>query len=382
MNTDRLKVLVNIYLERKDDLLSSKEDVRRKWDAVAVCAENWNTAAEDFGAMFAKSMAAASPVLDERDSHPIEGIQALCDAGKTEEVRSAFEDLISADGGDLIARQQRIFRFVKTVNGLLEETAPDRWDYRQRIRTAIRYLFVIRPADNYTFHASEAAAFQGYCDVEEEIGYDRSLNLTNYYHMCDDAADYIGTRKDLLDEVEKAIAAKNAEDGTHFDPDVLDPNHHILVCDLISAAYRLDFYTDKQATRKSKISSVQQKKIERTKQRAELLDKREEVVDQLDAMKVIEKKAQVPDISGKTVTHSVFGEGTVDSQDGRYFMVTFTDGTKKKFALPGAIVGGYLTFDGSQEYVDALNQMETAAENSRNVSKELNSIDVQLQMLE
>jgi hypothetical protein len=45
-------------------------------------------------------------------------------------------------------------------------------------------------------------------------------------------------------------------------------------------------------------------------------------------------------------------------------------------------VGGYLTFDGSQEYVDALNQMETAAENSRNVSKELNSIDVQLQMLE
>ena len=154
------------------------------------------------------------------------------------------------------------------------------------------------------------------------------------------------------------------------------------MCDLISAAYRLDFYTDKQATRKSKISSVQQKKIERTKQRAELLDKREEVVDQLDAMKVIEKKAQVPDISGKTVTHSVFGEGTVDSQDGRYFMVTFTDGTKKKFALPGAIVGGYLTFDGSQEYVDALNQMETAAENSRNVSKELNSIDVQLQMLE
>jgi hypothetical protein len=150
----------------------------------------------------------------------------------------------------------------------------------------------------------------------------------------------------------------------------------------MGAAYRLDFYSDKLATRKSKISSVQQKKIERTKQRAELLDRREEIVDRLDALRVTEKKAQVPDITGKTVVHQVFGDGSVDSQDGRYFMVTFTDGTKKKFALPGAIVNGYLSFDGSKDYVDALQQLETAAQNSRSVGKELDSIDVQLQMLE
>ena len=377
MNTDRLKVLVNIYLERKEDLLSSEEDVRKKWEAVAVCAANWNVNAPDFGDMFAKAMAAASPVLDEHEAHPIEGIRALCGAGKTEEVRSAFQDLISPDGGDLVARQQRLTRFVKTVNELLEETAPDRWDYRQRIRTAIRYLFVIRPADNYSFHASEAAAFQGYCDVEEEIGYDRTLNLPNYYHMCDDVADYLDTRKDLLTYVSSLLPEMSSQS-----PDVLDPNHHLLVCDLMGAAYRLDFYSDKLATRKSKISSVQQKKIERTKQRAELLDRREEIVDRLDALKVTEKKAQVPDITGKTVVHQVFGEGSVDSQDGRYFMVTFTDGTKKKFALPGAIVNGYLSFDGSKDYVDALQQLETAAQNSRSVGKELDSIDVQLQMLE
>lgn len=378
MNTDRLKVLVNIYLERKDELMSGEEDIRRKWDAVRVCAENWDADAEDFADMFQKSMAKAGSVLDEHKAHPVEGIVWLCQNGKQEEVRNAFEDLVSPDGGDLNARQQRIFRFVTDINDLLEEAVPDRWDYRQRIRTAIRYLFLIQPADNYTFHAAEAAAFQGYCDVEEEIGYDRQLNLTNYYHMCDDAAEYIATRDDLISEVNSVLAG----DGTDLNAETVDPDHHILVCDLISAAYRLDFYSDKLANRKSKISAMQQRKIERNKQRAALLDKREEVVDQLDALHVAERKSVIPDISGKTVTHAVFGSGTVDAQNGKYFTVTFEDGTKKKFALPGAIVNGYLTFDGSQECIDALKHMDTAVENSHAINRELTSIDVQLQMLE
>ena len=51
--------------------------------------------------------------------------------GVAEAVRDAFRDLFQADNSDYAARQKRIENFVTEINGMLQETAPDKWKYHQ-----------------------------------------------------------------------------------------------------------------------------------------------------------------------------------------------------------------------------------------------------------
>ena len=90
MNSDRVKVLINIYKEKYQDLTQGRIDVRDKWVAVYTCLKNWDIMAEDFGAMFEASMQDAEFLLDHGEVRPTDGIVMLCRGGRTEEVREAF----------------------------------------------------------------------------------------------------------------------------------------------------------------------------------------------------------------------------------------------------------------------------------------------------
>lgn len=379
MNNDRVKVLVNIYLDKYDEMKESGHLFDR-WIAVSTVQKNWDLQAEDFGEMFRAAMADAGSILDSETAKPLEGIQYLCDNGHAEDVRKAFSDLLDGDGGDISQRQQDVLTFVQTINDMLYKEVPLEWNLRQKIRSGIRYLGIIAPGDNYIFKASFAAAFAGYCEVDEEIGYDKTLKLANYYEMMNDVTAYIGTREDLLAKVNEGLAQEGAQIGDS-DLDSVDARHHILAYDLVSKAYRYDFYSEKSANRKSKISTVAQRRIERFRNRAELLDEREKTVDQYDKISAMEAAAKIPDANGREVVHRAYGKGKITEQDGKYLTVEFESGAKKKFALPGAIVKGYLDL-GSNDLLDACNAMEEVIETRKKVEDELTSIDVKLSMLE
>lgn len=379
MNTDRLKTLVNTYIGKYPELTAGDRDVRHKWEAVANCVRTWDLDAVDFGNMFAQATEDASSMIEDGAVNPREGILYLCNHGRSSQVRDAFSDLLVREGSEISERQAKAQRFVTTINQLLTDEAPEEWQYRQKMRTAIRYLALIHPEDNYFFRASEATAFAGYTEVDDEIGYDRSFSLQNYYRMCDDTAAYIDTRQDLLKTVNKGLQQKAKQTG---DSDLvgIDPQHHILVYDLISSAYQRDFYSEKAANRKSKISAVAQRKLGRTRQRAHLLDVRETVVDELDQVKSDQAAEKIPSLVDSRASHQAYGEGTVTEQNGKYLTVTFQDSTKK-FALPGAVVNGYLTFD-SDKIMQTCKDMEKSQTKRREVENKLNSVDVQLSMLE
>ena len=379
MNSDRVKVLANIYMERYNDIISKENDSRDKWAAVSSCAKKWNVDAEDFAGMVGNALKKASYLIDEEQIQPMQGILYLCKKGRTQEVRQEFSRLLARDGGDIADRQSKVGSFVKAINAMLADEAPDKWQYRQKIRTAIRYLAIIRPEENYFFNAAQSAEFAGYIEADEEIGYDKFLKLQNYYRMCDDVAAYLQERTDLLDVVNRGLAEKGKKIG---DPDIadIDPQLHILVYDLIDVSYRFQFYDEKAANRKSKISTVAQRKIDRTKKSAELLTQRESCVDRLDTVIAEQDKTKVPSLKGRRVEHQAFGSGKITDQEGKYLTVEFRDVTKK-FALPGAVVKGFLKFDDSK-YTDIFRTMEEIQARRRQYEDELTSIDVQLKLLE
>ncbi len=378
MNNDRIKVLATLYMNRYHELIEKKNDVRDKWAAVGACIRKWNPGAEDFGSMFRDAMSKADFLLNHGEVNQTGGICALCEHGRTEEVREAFLDLLEKDGGEINARQGRVRDFTNKINVMLEEEFPDKWEMRQRIRTVIKYLGLIRPEENYMLRASAAAAFAGYVDFDDEIGYDKTLKLANYYRMCDDTAEYLQTRSDLLDMVGRSMKEKGQEAAEAFD---FDTKLHILTYDLIDSAYRFDFYSAPVANRKSKISTVAQRKIDRMKSAAQLIDERENIVDRFDQVATVEKMARIPEMQGQKVHHVSYGDGTVSEQDGRYLMVLFPIGMKK-FALPGAVVKGYLTTGGNEkELMTKCSLMDEVQVRRKKLEDELTSIDVQLQML-
>lgn len=380
MNSERLKTLTNIYISRYEDIIKGDDDPRDKWVAAAICSRTFDLNAADFGKMFDAAMKRAGSFIDENSAKPTDGIRLLCKKGRADDVQNEFDLLLDNDGGDIDARQERVRSFVKNINAMLQEIAPEKWQYRQKIRTGIRYLAFIRPEDNYLFRASEAAAFAGFAEVEEEIGYDRKLNLNNYYKTCDELADYLASREDLTDLVDESLREKGKEAGIK-DLEKLDPKCHLLAYDMIHCAYVYDFYSDKAATRKSKISTVQQRRIDRMRQSAKLLEEREKTIDHLEEVEVRESLTKVPSVNGRKVQHKAFGTGKITSQDGRYLTVQF-DSISKKFALPGVVVNGYLAFTNSDKVADACRELSDVMNEHQKTADELNSIDVQLKMLE
>ena len=379
MNTERIKVLTNIYLARFPELTGGDADIRDKWSAVSGCARKWDLNAADFRKMFAEAFKNAVFLTDHDDVHPVEGILYLCKEGRGEDVRAAFADLLLRDGGDIADRQERASAFVRRINDMLEELAPEKWQYRQKIRTAIKYLAIIRPADNYIFKASAAAAFAGYCGNDEEIGYDKYLKLSNYYHMCDETATYLRTRNDLLEKLTGSLEEKAKKDGDRDLP-YIDVNLHVLTYDLISTAYRCNFYADKAANRRSKVSTVQQRKIDRAMQKARLIDQREDCVDKYEEYEAAQRRMKIPQLIGKKARHGAFGNGMVELQEGPYITVSFAD-RNRKFVLPGAVTQGYLSFAG-KKIEDSCADLQKALNDRKMKEEELTSIDVRLQLLD
>ena len=197
--------------------------------------------------------------------------------------------------------------------------------------------------------------------------------------MCDDTLDLLLRHEDFLKLIDKGLREKGEQLGMEGLADI-DKARHILVFDLIDSAYRFNFYAEKSANRKSKISTVAQRKIDRTRRRAELIDEREECVDSFDEIKAMEKDAKIPSLEGRTALHPSFGEGTIIGQDGRYLQVEF-EGVTKKFVLPAAVLKGFLQFDDEEpeKICIALNEVNTRRNELEN---KVTSIDVQLHMLE
>lgn len=381
MNSAKVRALTNVYLQKFDERLSGKkEDPRKRWLAEQQCANTWDINSNEFGTMFASSMQEATPYLEKGKSHPVEGIIYLCQNGYEADVAREFAQLLEPDGGDLDARQNQINLTKEHLNSLLNEAAPSEWQYRQKKDSVLGYLSFIRPEEDFWYCAAETAAFVGYAEAEDDLGVGSSFRLSSYYLFCNQLSAYLMSREDLQAKITESWQTKKGEKFTGTLMEV-DPSLHLLTADFIHAAYIYDYYEVKEASRKTKMSAIQQRRIERTKQQSKLLEDREKTEEQLEEVQEQVKEIQIPSMLRMTVSHKAFGEGKVTEHEGRYLTVEFKEQTRK-FALPGAVVNGYLTFDQFDDVRRSCENMEKMEKKRRRISDKLDSIDVQLKMLE
>ena len=328
MNKENISVLFCNYIEHFAELNNPEHEEYFKWNAIGQVQECWDLEAEAFGQMLRKAFKESYTLLDNRIVQPVNGIISLTEKDE-ETVREAFRHLLEEDQGDIDARQMRIVAFVDECNKLMEKHFPGKWKYSQDIRSAVCYLAMIKPSENYLFKSTPAHHFAEYMEYPNDIGAGQTFKLKHYYDMCDRLIELAGECPELL-------AADAGRPSTWK-----DPSRHVLAYDLI---YCMDAYELTSGMIhppvKSKSSSAKQRAY-----RAEMATMVQKEIDGLQDQ-VDELNQQIDELSpasfeGKSIRTKAFGMVTIKQQRGRYLLFE-AGGSEKQFVLPDCIANGFL----------------------------------------
>lgn len=207
------------------------------------------------------------------------------------------------------------------------------------------YLSFISPDDNFMFKSTEARAFANDCEFGEDIGSGQTFRLDVYYRMCRELAEEIKNNEKLCALLEDKLQAEANvdEDETNLITELVG-RYNIYAYDIIYCAHAYNLYGDIPVRKKTKLSSIEQKKQDRQIRIQELASQRDEAKEQIEQVDAQLKENLLPDLTGMTVKNIRYGAGTVAEQSGKYLTVEFSAGTKK-FVLPDAVAKGFLKIE-------------------------------------
>ena len=342
MDRANFDAIITRYLEKFDYTNGQGPEEWFKWDAIVCFQRNWDIEAVDFTDMFAKSVKQFSVLIDNAQASPIGGLKTLINQpGEAEIVREAFRALYADDGGNIVLRQQKAEAFVQTINDRIKKYWPDSHKYPQSIRSAILFLVMRYPADNYILFWSRADTWANFTEFADDFGSGSSFSLPIFYRMCDEIRDEIEKRPELQLCNQKRMDAARV---------TLDDNYHTLVYDIIYCATCYHLYVDIPSYEHSTA-----KRIERAKERAALDGLKKEMLSARKQLEEFEATACLPpDLSGHMVHSKFFGEGRIASHNGTQLGVQFGAGIKQ-FIYPDVFIKKQLTAitDGDIESITA-----------------------------
>ena len=342
MDLIRLQQLFDSYTEKFETFNNAEHRETYKWAAASHFQKYWDLDAEQFGEMFKVAFEDSGNQIDVPSFQPIGGVLYLCkqNAETMEEVREAFRRLLENDGADLKNRQKRVEGFVTGMNAILQKVAPDKWKYHQDISSALLYLSLADPDDNYMYKESECKAFAEYLGVKNDVFKKDTLNLPGYYHLCDNVAVELLQQSDLLQMVDEALEteADNMDDSSITE---VDGDRHLLVYDLIYCAKNFQLYDEelfsgysgKRSEAGDEEADQEEKKIKN--QIRTLNRKRNTAIKKREAL-------NFPQLKGEEISHLRYGAGTITEQEDKYLTVQFERAGTKKFVMPEALTKGFL----------------------------------------
>ena len=342
MDLIRLQQLFDSYTEKFETFNNAEHRETYKWAAVSHFQKYWDLDAEQFGEMFKVAFEDSGNQIDVPSFQPIAGVLFLCrqNAETMEEVREAFRQLLENDGSDLKARQKKVESFVSGMNAILQRTAADKWKYHQDTSSALLYLTLADPDDNYMYKESECKTFAEYLGVKNEIFKKDVLDLPEYYRLCDNVAAELLQQSDLLQLVDEALEteADNMDDSSITE---VDGDRHLLVYDLIYCARNYQLYDEELfagANGKHADSGDEEYDQEEEKIRDQISSLEEQCV------KAVKQREELsfPQLEGTAINHLRYGAGTITAQEDKYLTVTFERVGVKKFVMPEALTKGFL----------------------------------------
>ncbi|WP_455717947.1 hypothetical protein [Anaerosporobacter sp.] len=382
MNKEQLEIIIRNYIDKFDYVNNEEHSEYYKWIAVRHFQANWDIDAKDFGEMFKEALGKSENLINNRIVQPSNGISFLCkeENGYMEEVRSEFKKLIANDNGDYDQRLGKIDSFIHNINAMLQKVAPGKWKYDQDKRSVIMYLSFIDPESNYMFKATCAKEFADCIEFGDDIGSGQTFSLKNYYRLCDELMNELHNHTELLGLLDEMLAEHEDNNGS-YDKKLkdIDPSLHILVYDLMYCASTYELYDGMTIKKKSKASSMAQRREERKQQIEQLWNKIEEINEELEKTSAEIEGIGIPDCMGMTLKNIKYGQGEVKKQVGRYLTVQFGV-DERKFAIPDAIAKGFLKTD-VVEIVEKCKVLASLLEQQEKQVKEIRYINAQLEII-
>ncbi len=363
MDKQNFDAIIARYLE-KFDLTNRKPAAEQfKWISINTFRTCWDLDAPDFLKMYSDSVKDFGLLIDNNYASPVSGLKTLLrKPGEVEIVREAFRGLFADDGGDIALRQQHAEEFVKTINARIEKYWPGSHKYPQSIRSAVLFLTMHAPADNYILFWSRAMNWAAFVEFADDFGSGSYFSLPKYYRMCDELRAEIEKRPDLQECNRKRQEAAHVE---------LDDACHTLTYDIIYCATCYHLYVD-IPNYGSNVSD----RIRRAKDRTEIEALRASVVAaEEDFRQLPPLSAAGPALVGLSVRHAKFGEGTVAEQTEKTLKVQFSDALRS-FIYPTAFTQKHLSLP--QDIMESISAGEDAKKERTQKEKELAAMKAEL----
>lgn len=355
MNQTNFDRIVERYIEDFDFL---NQEERYKWVAVKQFQDHWDIEADDFVDMYRRSFSKIENLIGTR-IRPDNGMRLLAEQPElTEQVRDMFCDLFQNDGGDLVARHERIIAFGDQVKPLLDEYHPGKFSYKHTYRDILIYLNLRYPDDNFFYKSTEIKPFIHCVEFGESIGSGWDFNLPAYYRLGQEVVKAIKDKPELLELHQSRLT-----------PDMHpDKALHMLAYDVMFATGRGNYCEDltydlpKRASKPSSkylASLKEEESLQAIKQAEAKLHEKESELDEIEELSLLDVK----------VESKAFGKGVVTEHSDNRLVIAFGDQTKR-FELPQAFTEGFLKTD-SDEVHELYQQMADLTEEIKHLKTEV-----------
>ena len=373
MNRKSLNQLFDAYIQHFETLNDSTNDESYKWGAIVDFQKAFDlTVSDDALPGMLKEAKEATANLIDSYTQPFSGLVELAKR-EPEAVRSMLTALLEDDGGDLVARQEKIDTFLEECDRLIEEYFPGSHLYKNDQRSAMAYLFLNDPDTHYLYKATECKYLADCVGFYDDWGTMANFKIDIFHRFCDELIEEIKTTPALIATHQSRFAATKRP---MFEDEML----HVLVFDLIYCAHTYNLYTGLSF---DKVTSADRKLYQERKAKAEelaiALRKVEDEIVLLDEARTYFGKAIT---SGAAVTHKMFGPVDVEGiADGFVSLKIQKNGEVKKFGLLNCIAGGFVKID-VPDFDEMLAKYKAAMMSEYNLPQRLTSAQAALQPYE
>ncbi|MFI3226007.1 MAG: hypothetical protein R3Y09_01245 [Clostridia bacterium] len=358
MNKENLHKIIDRYLENIELVNNKEHEEIFKWEAVENFRKIWTDDSLSFEEKMPTALNKCSLLLNDGRTAQGTGLIKVLEKDPAE-VQRLFEDVLFAnDNGDIRQRENQIDTFLVGIDKVLQKYFPQSWKYKQDRKSAITYLTLHSPDDNFLYKYSEVNEFATVIEYGIEIGSGANFSLEKYYDFCKIIRDALNEHQDLISKHQDLRG-----DGYYA-----DKNNNILVFDLMYCARTYNFYNNLQHI--SKTQSIKNYTLNELRAKEEQIKKEkiENIDNQIRQLEVQTDAFNGISLEGIKVTFKGFGIGEVIIQNGTKIKVKF-EKVEKTFVL-NRQYSMRPSFDDDTEIVEIFSEYDDLMEKIKKLERE------------
>ncbi len=318
MNDRNLHAIIEQYENDFENVYGEKKELF-KWRALKAWQDAFHSAESNgnFREKFSAAKKAFSirvdstqySLVDSRNNHPSTGIVKLWEK-EPEKMEYLFQKVLLKDPcGDAARAESQMTEFLNEFEILRCQHFPEAGSYKVTPHSASVFMTLDNPSFNYIFRIKIARRMANYIGFNDDLGSGTKPNLANYYRMCDRILSAMKEHENLF----RKHASYLADDMMD------DPEHHMMVFDLMHCSGYRHYYTNlipmnigKSKTGKARKGSTPE---ELEREEREKLQKMKTIQEEIDNLESSIEGCEEISLMDVEVTHPKLGTGTVISQE-------------------------------------------------------------------